>query len=308
MNPKNKEELITVCETTARHPNQSRDRGTPLGSGAVGRYIVRASVTLALLLAAALTAQTKHMQSKLIIVDPGHFHATLLQKDMYPWVDPRVTVYAPLGPDLLDYLNRISLFNSRSGNPTRTALETCLAALDGGAHALAYASGLAAETGALSLLAPGDHVVAGADLYGGTVRLLDTVLAPLGIETTYVDGGEEEAFAAAVRPATRLVWVETPSNPLLEMTDIAAVARMAHDAGALLAVDNTFATPALQRPLDLGADIVAYSTTKYVGGHSDVVGAHSWSTTTSWRGGCATTRTRPARSRGPSTRGSPCVA
>lgn len=161
---------------------------------------------------------------------------------------------------------------SRSGNPTRTALETCLAALDGGAHALAYASGLAAETGALSLLAPGDHVVAGADLYGGTVRLLDTVLAPLGIETTYVDGGEEEAFAAAVRPATRLVWVETPSNPLLEMTDIAAVARMAHDAGALLAVDNTFATPALQPPLDLGAGIVAYSTTKYVGGHSDVVG------------------------------------
>ena len=123
MNPKNKEELITVCETTARHPNQSRDRGTPLGPGAVGRYIVRASVTLALLLAAALTAQTKHMQSKLIIVDPGHFHATLLQKDMYPWVDPRVTVYAPLGPDLLDYLNRISLFNSRPGNPTQWALD-----------------------------------------------------------------------------------------------------------------------------------------------------------------------------------------
>jgi cystathionine gamma-lyase len=161
---------------------------------------------------------------------------------------------------------------SRSGNPTRAALETCLAALDGGAHALAYASGLAAETGVLSLLAPGDHVVAGADLYGGTVRLLETVFAPLGIETSYVDGGDMESFAAATRPSTRLVWVETPSNPLLEMTDIATVARIAHDAGAVLAVDNTFATPALQRPLDLGADIVAYSTTKYVGGHSDVVG------------------------------------
>lgn len=161
---------------------------------------------------------------------------------------------------------------SRSGNPTRAALETCLAALDGGRHALAYASGLAAETGALSLLAPGDHVVAGADLYGGTVRLLSTVFAPLGIETTFVDGSRADSYAAAMRPSTRLVWVETPSNPLLEMTDVAAVAKVAHERGALLAVDNTFATQALQRPLYLGADIVAYSTTKYIGGHSDVVG------------------------------------
>jgi cystathionine beta-lyase/cystathionine gamma-synthase len=161
---------------------------------------------------------------------------------------------------------------SRSGNPTRGALETCLAALDGGTHALAYASGLAAETGVLSLLVPGDHVVAGGDLYGGTVRLLSQVYAPLGIDTTFVDGAEPSDYRVALRPSTRLVWLETPSNPLLYVTDIAAIARVAHDAGALLAVDNTFATPALQRPLDLGADIAIYSTTKYIGGHSDVVG------------------------------------
>jgi cystathionine gamma-lyase len=161
---------------------------------------------------------------------------------------------------------------SRSGNPTRAALETCLAALDGGAHGLAYASGLAAETGVLSLLAPGDHVVAGSDLYGGTARLLRTVFGPLGIETTFVDGAGAEAYRAAVHPNTRLVWVETPSNPLLHVTGIREIADVAHEAGALLAVDNTFATPALQLPLALGADIVVYSTTKYVGGHSDVVG------------------------------------
>lgn len=161
---------------------------------------------------------------------------------------------------------------SRSGNPTRSALETCLAALDGAEHGLAYASGLAAETGVLSLLAPGDHVVAGSDLYGGTARLLSSVFAPLGIETTFVDSAEADDYRAALRPATRLVWVETPSNPLLRITDIAAISRVAHDGGALLVVDNTFATPALQRPMDLGADIVVYSTTKYIGGHSDVVG------------------------------------
>jgi cystathionine gamma-lyase len=161
---------------------------------------------------------------------------------------------------------------SRSGNPTRSALETCMAALDGGEHAFAYASGLAAETGVLSLLVPGDHVVAGSDLYGGTARLLTQVFEPLGIGTTFVDSADPEAYRAVLLPTTRLVWVETPSNPLLHITDIAAVAEVSHAAGALLVVDNTFATPALQRPLDLGADIVVYSTTKYMGGHSDVVG------------------------------------
>lgn len=161
---------------------------------------------------------------------------------------------------------------SRSGNPTRSALESCLAALDGGEHAFAYASGLAAETGVLSLLVPGDHVVAGSDLYGGTARLLSQVFGSLGIGTTFVDSADPGDYRAALRPTTRLVWVETPSNPLLHVTDIAAIARVAHGGGALLVVDNTFATPALQRPLDLGADIVVYSTTKYMGGHSDVVG------------------------------------
>ncbi len=161
---------------------------------------------------------------------------------------------------------------SRSGNPTRTALEVCIASLDGGSDALAYASGLAAETGVLSLLRPGDHVVAGSDLYGGTVRLLRSVFEPLGISTTFVDGTDPDAYAAAMTQRTRLVWIETPSNPLLEITDIRSLADVAHARQALLAVDNTFATPALQLPISLGADIVVYSTTKYMGGHSDVVG------------------------------------
>lgn len=161
---------------------------------------------------------------------------------------------------------------SRSGNPTRTALETCLAALEGGQHALAFASGLAAENAVLSLLQPGDHVVAGEDLYGGTARLLRQVFAPLGITTSFVDTADTGAVQAALSPRTRIVWVESPSNPLLWVSDIAAIASAAHGGGALLVVDNTFATPYLQRPLELGADIVVHSTTKYVGGHSDAVG------------------------------------
>ena len=161
---------------------------------------------------------------------------------------------------------------SRSGNPTRAALETCLASLEGGAHGLAFASGLAAETAVLSLLRPGDHVVAAEDLYGGSIRLLRAVFAPLGIDTTFVDSTSLDAVRAALRPTTRMVWVESPSNPLLSITDIQATARIAHDAGAILVVDNTFATPALQQPIALGADIVVHSTTKYAGGHSDVVG------------------------------------
>ncbi len=161
---------------------------------------------------------------------------------------------------------------SRSGNPTRAALETALASLEGVGHGLAFASGLAAENAVFSLLATGDHVIAAEDLYGGTVRLLETTVRTRGVDVTYVDGTDPEAFEAAVTPRTRLVWVETPSNPLLHLTDIAAVAEIAHASGAALAVDNTFATPYLQQPVALGADIVVHSTTKYIGGHSDAVG------------------------------------
>lgn len=167
---------------------------------------------------------------------------------------------------------------SRSGNPTRAALEECLAALEAppgaGARAFAFASGLAAEDTVLrSLLAPGDHVVVPDDAYGGTYRLVARVAGPWGVEHTPAHLADVDAVRAAVRPgATRLVWVETPTNPLLGVSDIEALAAVAHDAGALLVVDNTFATPYLQNPLALGADVVVHSTTKYCGGHSDVVG------------------------------------
>ncbi len=161
---------------------------------------------------------------------------------------------------------------SRSGNPTRTALETCLAALEGGERGLGFASGLAATTAVLSRLRPGDEVVAAADLYGGTYRLLERVLKPWGLVSRYTDDPSPQGFARLVGTATKLVWIETPTNPLLQILDIAAIAAVAHDAGALLAVDNTFASPYLQQPLRLGADLVVHSTTKYLGGHSDVVG------------------------------------
>lgn len=161
---------------------------------------------------------------------------------------------------------------SRTGNPTREALETCLASLEGAQHGLAFASGSAATAAVLSLLRPGDHVVAGDDLYGGTYRLFERVWRPLGISFSYVDARRPEAIAEALGEATRLVWIETPSNPLLRLADIAAVAGVTREAGVPLAVDNTFATPCFQNPLALGADIVVHSTTKYLGGHSDVVG------------------------------------
>jgi cystathionine gamma-lyase len=161
---------------------------------------------------------------------------------------------------------------SRSGNPTRAALETCLAALEGGERGLAFASGLAATTAVLSLLKPGDQVVAAADLYGGTYRLLERVFKPWGLVTHYTEDASPAGFARLIKPSTKMVWVETPTNPLLQIVDIAAVAELARKAGALLAVDNTFASPFLQQPLRLGADIVVHSTTKYLGGHSDVVG------------------------------------
>src|SRR5437764_6544790 len=161
---------------------------------------------------------------------------------------------------------------SRSGNPTRTALEACLASLEGGERGLAFASGLAASTAVLSLLKPGDEVVAAADLYGGTYRLLERVFKPWGLVARYTDDPSPAGFERLITKATKLVWIETPTNPLLQILDVAAVAAVAHRAGALLAVDNTFASPYLQQPLKLGADLVVHSTTKYLGGHSDVVG------------------------------------
>jgi cystathionine gamma-synthase/cystathionine gamma-lyase len=161
---------------------------------------------------------------------------------------------------------------SRTGNPTRQALEQALASLEGGRHGLAFASGVAATTAVLQLLKPGDHVLAGNDIYGGTYRLLEKVYRPWGLDTSYAEVGDPSAFSAAIQPNTRVIWIETPSNPLLKIADIAALAEVARGAGALLVVDNTFASPFFQRPLELGAHIVVHSTTKYLGGHSDVVG------------------------------------
>jgi cystathionine gamma-synthase len=162
---------------------------------------------------------------------------------------------------------------SRSANPTRDALQECIAALEGGTLGFAFASGLAAEDTLLrTVLAPGDHMVTPDDAYGGTFRLIDQVVTRWGVEHTPVDLTDLDAVSQAVRADTRVVWCETPTNPLLGVADIAALATIAHEAGALLVVDNTFATPYLQQPLALGADVVVHSTTKYCGGHSDVVG------------------------------------
>ena len=163
---------------------------------------------------------------------------------------------------------------SRSANPTRTALEECFAALEGGARGFAFSSGLAGQDTVLrALLVPGDHVVVPSDAYGGTYRLFNKVLTTWGVDHTIAPMGDLDAVRAAIRPgSTKILWVETPTNPLLGIADIAALAELAHEAGALLVVDNTFASPYLQQPLALGADIVTHSTTKYCGGHSDVVG------------------------------------
>ena len=161
---------------------------------------------------------------------------------------------------------------SRSGNPTRAALESCLAALECGERGLAFASGLAATTAVLSALKPGDEVAAAADLYGGTFRLLERVFKPWGLVSRYTEDPSPAGFAPILSSATKLVWIETPTNPMLQIVDIAAIAKLAHNVGARLAVDNTFASPYLQQPIKLGADLVVHSTTKYLGGHSDVVG------------------------------------
>ena len=161
---------------------------------------------------------------------------------------------------------------SRSGNPTRTALEANLAGLEGGKYGLSFASGLAAENTLLHLLGNGDHVVSARDVYGGTYRLFDQVWRQLGVSYTTVDATDLSELREAIRPNTRMLWLESPSNPLLTCSDIQAAVELAKSSGAWVVVDNTFATPVLQQPLQLGADIVLHSVTKYLGGHSDVIG------------------------------------
>jgi len=163
---------------------------------------------------------------------------------------------------------------ARTGNPTRTALESSLAALENGVFCLAFASGMAAIDTVLRLLNPGDHVLVGNDVYGGTYRLFERVLRPFGLDFSFVDTSDVEQVIANLHPNTRMVWIETPSNPLLHVSDITSIGKIAHtqSSSSLVVVDNTFATPYLQRPLALGADLVVHSSTKYLGGHSDVIG------------------------------------
>jgi cystathionine beta-lyase len=160
---------------------------------------------------------------------------------------------------------------SRSGNPTREAVESAIAALEGGARGLAFASGMAAISSALLLFSPGDHLIASRDLYGGAYRVLTTLFARWGLETTFVDMADVEAMRRAVTPRTKAVYVESPSNPLLTITDLTAVAALARERGLVSIIDNTFMTPFLQRPIALGFDIVLHSATKFLGGHSDVL-------------------------------------
>jgi cystathionine gamma-synthase len=163
---------------------------------------------------------------------------------------------------------------ARGGNPTRDSLQQLLASLEGGSHAFSFASGLSAEDAVFrAILRPGDHVIMGNDVYGGTHRLVNRLFVPWGVELTTVDMSDLDAVRAAVRPgATHVLWVETPSNPLMKISDIAALADIGHGAGAVVVVDNTFASPYLQQPISLGADVVVHSATKYLGGHSDLLG------------------------------------
>lgn len=161
---------------------------------------------------------------------------------------------------------------ARTQNPTRSALEACLASLENGKYGLAFASGLAATNTVMNLVSKGDHVVVGDDVYGGTFRIFDKVYTRYGVEFTYIDGRDPANFEKAIRPNTRLLWVETPTNPVLRLADIKTLSEIARKKKILTVVDNTFSSSYLQRPLDLGADLVLHSTTKYMGGHSDVVG------------------------------------
>lgn len=179
----------------------------------------------------------------------------------------QTTTYAQSGPG-----EHTGYEYTRTHNPTRFALERALAALEGGRYGLTFSSGLAAVSTVLELLDQGDHVLAGDDLYGGTGRLFNRVFARLGLSFSYVDTTDLDAVAAAFRPETKLMWLETPTNPMLKITDVAAVAGLCRERGVELCVDNTFLSPVFQRPLELGADLVMHSTTKYLGGHSDVLG------------------------------------
>jgi cystathionine beta-lyase/cystathionine gamma-synthase len=161
---------------------------------------------------------------------------------------------------------------SRAGNPTRSALEACYAAIEGAKHGIAFGSGCAATTALLMTLKAGDHVLCGDDLYGGTFRIFDQVMKPFGLAASFIDMTDPGRVAAALTPRTRMIWLETPSNPLLKIFDVAALAEVARRAQVSLVVDNTFATPVLQRPIDLGATVSVHSATKYLNGHSDVVG------------------------------------
>ena len=161
---------------------------------------------------------------------------------------------------------------SRTSNPTRSVLEACMAALEDGKYGLAFASGMAAESAILSLLSAGDHIVSCDDLYGGSYRIFERVMRRYTVETSYVPADDPDAYEKAIRPNTKMVWLETPTNPLLRLVDIRAIAEIAHRHKLLVVVDNTFASPYFQQPLKLGADIVVHSTTKYINGHSDVVG------------------------------------
>ena len=161
---------------------------------------------------------------------------------------------------------------ARTSNPTRSALEACMAALEDGKHGLAFASGMAAESAILSLLNAGDHIVSCDDLYGGTYRIFERVMRRYTVETSYVPVGNLDAYEKAIRPNTKIVWLETPTNPLLSLVDIRAIAEIVHRHKLLVVVDNTFASPYFQQPLKLGADVVVHSTTKYINGHSDVIG------------------------------------
>ena len=185
------------------------------------------------------------------VVPPVHFASTFVQPGAGVWGE-------------FDY--------SRSGNPTRKSFERTMASLEGGVGALAFATGMSATHCAMMLLESGDHVVAGADLYGGSYRLLHKVVNRSGVSVTLAPTTDLEALQKAFTPNTKLVWIESPGNPLMSITDIAAVAELAHRHGALLGVDSTFATPVLTRPLELGADIVMHSATKFIGGHSDLLG------------------------------------
>ncbi|MCX7049196.1 MAG: aminotransferase class I/II-fold pyridoxal phosphate-dependent enzyme, partial [Candidatus Sumerlaeota bacterium] len=192
-------------------------------------------------------------------------------------LDPATrAVIPPIHPSVTYAFNEIEKHSgfeySRTGNPTRAAFEQCLASLEEAKYGLAFASGSAATDAALCVLKSGDHVIAGNHLYGGTYRIFETLYKPRGMAFTYVDGDDPRNFERALTPRTKMIWIETPTNPLLKLIDIAAVAAIARRAGAILVVDNTFATPYFQQPLTFGAEVVLHSTTKYVNGHSDVLG------------------------------------